>query len=404
MKVLIAVVVLTALALVGSRQAFVSSGRQSTGRMILSGCEFIVIGLLLGGGFLNVIDEITLDMLRPFVCVALGWVGFLFGLQFDRRTIRHLPHGFLAISTSVAVVTMATVIPVVWYLLGHTDMASPGKVVLATLTLAAAAACTGQTTIALIGRRNEPRSRHALTLLRSISSLDSTVGVVTFGIALSLLGDHPFGASALASTLQWLVISLCLGLLTAWVFVSLTLTRTNQSELVLYLLGIIALCSGIAFGLQLSVLFVTFLGGRLVVKHKHVRSIRGRVMDLMVRGERFLYLLLLVLAGAYWQLPTVWTVTVALAYVAARLAGKVAGGFLTTRRLARHHPIPGMVGLGLASQGGMALAIIVEYRLVVDDPTTQVVVGIGITAVIVNELMAPWLARNVVGRTAEGSP
>jgi hypothetical protein len=372
--------------------------------MIFTGSEFIIIGLLLGSGFLNLIDGVTLDRLRPFVCVALGWVGFLFGLQFDRRTVRYLPHGFLAIAVSLGVITMVAVAPPVWALLEQAAHGPSGMVVLATITLAAAAACTGQAAVALVDRRRGPRSRHVMTLLRYISSLDATVGVVVFGAALSLFGGHPFGSASFPATLQWLVVSVALGCLTAWIFVSLTLTRTSQSELVLYLLGLVALSSGIAFGLRSSVLFVTFVCGLVVANLAHVRSIRGRVMDLMVSSEHFLYLLLLVLAGAYWQLPTAWTLAAAVAYVVARLIGKVVGGYLTTRRLARQHYVPRLVGLGLASQGGMALAIIIEFRLAVDDPITQVVVGIAITAIILNELAAPWLALTVAGRAEGRSP
>jgi hypothetical protein len=124
-------------------------------------------------------------------------------------------------------------------------------------------------------------------------------------------------------------------------------------------------------------------------------------MDLMVHSERFLYLLLLVLAGAYWQLPTPWTIAAAVVYLVARLLGKVVGGIVTTRGLRREHEVPRLVGLGLASQGGMALAIIIEFRLVVDDPIARVVVGVAITAIVVNEIAAPWLASRVAGATGE---
>jgi len=395
-KILLGVVVLTALALVGSRRGFVSRRLPKSVQMFFTGSEFIVIGLLLGSDFLNVIDEVTLDRLTPFVCVALGWVGFLFGLQFDRRTIQRLPHGFLAISMTVAVVTMATVTPPIWFLLG-------GTAVLATFTLAAAAACTGQTGIALVIRRKQPRSRDVVTLLRFISSLDSMVGVIVFGVATSVLASHPVGSAGFPAALQWLVISVAIGFLTAWIFVSLTLTRTSQSELVLYLLGVIALASGVAFGFQLSVLFVNVVCGVVVANLAHVGSIRGRVMDLMAHSERFLYLLLLVLAGAYWQLPDAWTMAAAGIYVLARLVGKVIGGYFSTRGLTRQHRVPSPVGLGLVSQGGMALAIIIDFQSVARDALSQAAVGIAIAAIIANELLAPWLtiwvAENAAGDT-----
>jgi len=198
-------------------------------------------------------------------------------------------------------------------------------------------------------------------------------------------------------TLQWLVISVCLGSVTAWIFVSLSLTRTSQAELTVYLLGTIALAGGVAFALHLSALFVSFVCGLVVANLTHVGSIRGRVMTIMAHGDRFLYLLLLVLAGAYWKLPDIRVLFAALVYVGVRLVGKVAGGYLSTRGLARHQAVPPLIGLGLVSQAGMGLAIIVELRFVVDHPLVEVVMSVAILAIIINELLAPWLAIRTSG-------
>jgi hypothetical protein len=110
----------------------------------------------------------------------------------------------------------------------------------------------------------------------------------------------------------------------------------------------------------------------------------------------------IVLAGAYWKLPDTRVLIAALVYVAVRLVGKVAGGYLSTRRLARHHAVPPLIGLGLVSQAGMGLAIIVELRFMVDHPLTEAVMSVAILAIIINELLSPWLAIRTAGGV-EGS-
>jgi len=401
MKALVAVIVLTALALVGSRRAFVPGRSPFAVQSFFTGAEFIIIGLLLGSDFLNVIDDPTLELLRPFVCVILGWVGFLFGLQFDRRTVNNLPSGYVAVSAVEGVVTLATVLPVAWYLLMKSTNAAPDVIAIAAVTLAASATCTGLTALTFIEKYKRPAPLQVQNLLRFISSLDPAVGVIAAGVGLSLFAVHPFDAASFPMTLQWLVISMCLGFVTAWIFVSLTLTRTSQAELTVYLLGVIALAGGVAFALRLSALFVSFICGLVVANLTHVRSIRGRVMTIMAHGDRFLYLLLLVLAGAYWKLPDIRVLFAALVYVGVRLVGKVVGGYLSTRRLARHHAVPPLIGLGLVSQGGMGLAIIVEFRFVVDQPLTEAVMSVAILAIIINEFLAPWLAIRTAGRAGE---
>jgi hypothetical protein len=401
MKILAAVVVLTVLALVGSRRMRVRAGGPPSAHMLFGGVEFIVIGLLLGSDFINLIDEHTLDALRPFIWVALGWLAFLFGLQFDRRTVARLPHGYAGASLSTAVPTLLIVIPPACLLLVWSTQAPNSVIALAAVTLAASAACTGQAAIAVVDHRLRSRTPRATTLLRFISSLDPVVGVTVFGIVLSLLADHPVRAVGFPWALPWVAAAVCLGLLTAWFFVSLTLTRTSQAELVLYLLGVIALSSGVALGFDLSVLFINFICGITVANLAHVRSIRARLMDLMVGGERFLYLVLLVVAGASWHLPNGVLAFGAVVFLVTRLLGKTVGAFLATRRLARRQPVPPLLGLGLVSQGGMGLAIIIEYRLAEDNPMVPVVMGVAISAILVNELLAPWLVRAVAGGTED---
>ncbi|HSN53117.1 MAG TPA: hypothetical protein VLT32_00525, partial [Candidatus Sulfomarinibacteraceae bacterium] len=68
------------------------------------------------------------------------------------------------------------------------------------------------------------------------------------------------------------------------------------------------------------------------------------------------------------------------------------------------HPVPTLLGLGLASQGGMGLAIVLEYRFAATGAVAATAVGIGLTAVFVAELAAPWLVRRVAHRTLEPAP
>ena len=81
MKTLIALIVLVVLALVGSRRTFVTRRLPFGGRMVFTGSEFIIIGLLLGSGYLNLIDERALGRLQPFVCVTLGCLGMVLVYQ-----------------------------------------------------------------------------------------------------------------------------------------------------------------------------------------------------------------------------------------------------------------------------------------------------------------------------------
>ena len=110
MKILLAAVVLAVLALVGSRRVM-RRARVPLGAQLIfaTGTEFVFVGLLLGESWLGVIDGAAVRGLEPFVVVALGWIGLVFGLQFERRSLRALPPNFFTLSVVQALVTLVVV-------------------------------------------------------------------------------------------------------------------------------------------------------------------------------------------------------------------------------------------------------------------------------------------------------
>jgi len=400
-KLLIALAILGSLALLGSRRTFVARRLPLGAQLVfLTGTEFILVGVALGSGFLGLVDEAALRGLEPFVGGALGWVGFLFGLQFEGRSMRNLPRRFFAVSIVQALFTAVVVFlvfrPLLWRMLGGH---APAEMI-ALATLAAAAACTGQAGLALADRHRGGGSLRVLRLLRYTSSVDPLVGLAIFGTSLSLFASHNGHAPHFPGSLQWLVLSLGMGLLSAWIFVSLTATRTSEPELVLYLVGTLALASGSAMYFQLSTLFVCCVCGVAVANLSHRR---GRVVEAMAQGERFVYVLLLLLAGASWRFSGRVAFLLAGVYILARLAGKLGGGFLARRLVGGHYPLPRAVGLGLLSQSGMALAIVIDLQHSVQDAMSQLVLSVAILGIIVNELVGPALAVRLV-REPAGAP
>ncbi|MFC2173712.1 hypothetical protein ACFLU6_13965, partial [Acidobacteriota bacterium] len=99
MKVLAAIIILTVIAFIGARASFNRFRFPlSATHMILSGTEFLIVGMILGDQLLGILDHESLGTLTPFLSFALGWAGFLFGSQFSLRRLRALPQGYLNIA------------------------------------------------------------------------------------------------------------------------------------------------------------------------------------------------------------------------------------------------------------------------------------------------------------------
>ena len=149
---------------------------------------------------------------------------------------------------------------------------------------------------------------------------------------------------------------------------------------------------------------VTLVSGVVIA---NMRGERARLLGVLATLEKPLYLVLLLLAGALVRpVPRLASVLlVALIYAGLRGAGKVAGGIAASRLLRTPVRLPASFGLGLTSQGGMAVAMVVSFhRGFHEQPAlgwlASVVLIIVLVSILFHELLSPSLARVVLVQEA----
>jgi hypothetical protein len=360
MKFILALFVLGILALAGSRRVLFDRHVPLGARLIfLTGTEFIIVGLLLGEQYIDLIDARTLAAIEPFTALCLGWVGLMFGLQFEGRRLRSLPQSFLSISVVQACITMLVVFFTFVLLLGvWGDHQNVVLILPAAAALAAAAACSGQACLAIVQRRFPGADRKLLTLLQYVASMDALPALIVFGITTSLCVGCP-GVLGEFWGIPRLVLALCMACLMGLLLYSMAREKTSQSDLLLLILGTCAICGGIANQIGVPVLFLSMVCGIIL---GNISPLRVRMMDILIKGEKFIYFVLLVIAGAQWEVPSIWFLVLSGVYILARLVGKTVGTYAATRTMSHHVRVPALVGLGLTSQAGMALAIAIDFH------------------------------------------
>jgi len=393
LKFILAALVLASLALAGSRRVLFARRVPLGARLIfLTGTEFLVVGMLLGERFIGLIDSEALAGLSPFAAVGLGWLGLLFGLQFDYRALKTLPGSYFSASIFQSLFTLFAVFALFFVLLGHHVGRFDSHVFLAAAALGAGASCTGQPALAMIQRNFQFQDRRILSLLRYIASLDPLPAVLLFGIASCVLG----GAGEMAIPLGGagrLVFGIGIAALIGWMLVSLGWGRTSQPELLLAVLGTCAICGGVAMQLRISVLFLSVICGVIVANSSRIRF---RMTEYLAGGEKFIYILLLILAGASLNVTSAWAVLLGLVFFGSRLIAKVAGTYLATLGLRRTLDVPPRIGLGLTAQAGMAMAIAVDFQQTIKSVHGDAVLTIAVIGIIVSELVGPAAAMTVL--------
>jgi hypothetical protein len=399
LKLTVGVAILLVVALVGHRQTFTRLRLPAGARIIfLTGTEFILVGVALGDELIGLLDEATIRGLTPLFSLGLGAVGLIFGIGLDLRNILRFPLRYSGLTVIQSAFTMAVVFLPFWWVLSQLFGGAESGALLAALVLAASAGCTAQTSLAMIDHEFELRGGRVMGLLRYVSSLDAVVGLFALGLAFCLVHDEPVLGVAVLPGLQWYFLSLSLGTAMGFLLDGLTRMRCSEEELMVFVIGTVLFSSGIALYFKLSPLFINAIMGMLIA---NLPGSKDRIFGLLVRLERPFYIVFLILAGAIWRPGSAWALPLAALYLVLRFAGKLGGGFLAARSSDDAQPLPDGLGLGLMSQGGMAVAMVMNYYPLGSGAMTDVVVTIVLVGVILNELVGPSLAMRLLRRTGE---
>lgn len=394
MKLVFAAILIVVIAFVGSRLSFVHI-RLPLGvrNLFLTGIEYLLVGFLLGGAVLDLLDSETLDGLYPFVGMGLSWIGMLFGVQWEFRRLSHIPGRVFGAALVQSLITLV-VVAVPFLLLFHNLYARETELlVIGAVTLAAAASGTASSGLTLFFRNTPAPARPLMRLLTNVSNIDDLVGLTAFGLISCLAVLH-----AGASTLVWIGVSAGLGITVGLLVVALTTYRLKDDEMLLIVMGAITFSGGLALYLSLSPLLVNLIAGVIVANLARGRA-RAGIRTVLLRGEHSIYIIFLILVGAGWRIESVWLLALVPVYVLVRTLGKTLGGFVSVRLFLPGSEALSGLGLGLLSHGGMAVAIVVNLHQIHRSEVTDAVISVVLLGIIASELIAPASTRRLLRKT-----
>ncbi len=350
----------------------------------LAGAEFLLLGALLGPRATGVIDAETIALLDPFLGLGLGYVGFVFGMQFERSALRDVPGNYFVAAAAQVLAGVVILVPVLWFTLSRSGFlgAPPGP-----LALAMAAAATGTSTsfLFVLERHFRPTRSRVFPFLRFCAVFEDLLGVLLFGVAVCWLRGTAVPGGGGGAWLMWVFASVAVGALSGGLLLAVASLRLSEREVLLFLVGAVLFSGGLAAHLRLSPVLTNLLGGVLFAN----LSRRGAgYHERLLTVEKPLYVLMLVLAGALWAAPPAASAGLALLYVGVRLAGKWAGGRISVPVVLGPDRRFGGYGFGLVAQSEMAVALMVGLLALRSDPATHLGVSAVFVAILLNGLLA----------------
>jgi len=393
MKLLITIITITIIALIGSRLTFLNRKLPLGFRnIIFTGTEYIFIGVFLGKMGLNMIDPEILTSLEPFLFFGLSWIGFLFGLQFDFKSLRNLPRLFFSISAIQAFFTFLAVTPVIFFSLKTFSTLPERTVLILSFALGSASVCTAQSALAIVSNNYRFKNRKLFSLLHYIAGIDGIFALALFALTFfifPLSGNIKFN---LMHSLKWLLLAVTIGIITALIFIILSRVKFSQQEFIVFILGTVLFGGGLAMKTNNSPLLIGFICGLITA---NLCRHRLRALEIMVHSEKSIYIIILVIIGAGWKLDSNFILIITGFYFLSRILAKLAGIFAATRSFKSDFHVPWNTGLGLLSEGGFAIAIIISFSLFYPS-LSDYMVTVVIISMILNEFISPKLILSLL--------
>jgi Kef-type K+ transport system membrane component KefB len=359
---------------------------------IVSGVEYLLLGILLGPQVSGFMSAEVVQSFGPFITLALGWTGASLGMQLYLPRLLQTPAIVYRTAILESIIAFSVVTGVMIAAFSWAFDLTTAQVVLPAVTLGAIAASTASSAVPLFVETEQP---HPIVEQLQISALvGSVLAIFIFGILLCIVHvPVDIGARPLTAT-EWVAVSLGIGVVGGTLFHLFIGSEHDPDRLFIAMAGSVILGSGAAAYLRLSPLLASLLIGAILINTARNRE---ELVRLMASVEKPLYFVLLIFAGAAWRPSQYsWALPVLL-FVVVRIAAKLGAARLAVR-LERRMPELGLNwGRALLTQGPLALAIGLNYSMNDTQIVPNVVFTAAVASVLANDLFGARIIAALIG-------
>jgi Kef-type K+ transport system membrane component KefB len=361
--------------------------------LIISGAEYLLLGILLGPEVSGLFSADVVRGFAPLTSLALGWVGVLVGMQFYLPVLVRVPGVVYRVAFAESLITLTAVTTASLAVIAWAFSLPVGAAIGPALALGAVACASTPSGIEMAARALRHRGP-VVRQLQYATAIDALVGVVALGWLACWLHPAVLTAWRTPTVTEWAVITLAVGAVGGALFHLFLGDERQIDRLFVSVAGAVILASGTATYLQVSPLLASLVVGVILVNTSRNREEIGRVLS---TAERPLYFVLLIFAGASWRpsAQSAWLLPV-VAFLLVRAAAKIWGARIGTWWNGRGEELGYAWGRALIGQGGLAVALALDYLLRGGSVAPNVVFSAAIASVLLTEFAAARLVRSAL--------
>jgi hypothetical protein len=401
MQAIYAFGLLILIAFLGARFITKRSSLSPVNYFFYSGFVYIFLGLSLGPSGLDILGPRVLTGLTPLISLGLGWVGFLFGFQLETKYLKCFPRKFVSLSF-LQFLTVFFLGTSVFSLILKTFYANEQSALLYGMAAAMGLLMSLNSPTLLNMASNVMPSRGSYHYLaRFLASVSGFWGIAGLALIFSFWHYPFFESNALWKGGGFLLLSTLFPSVIGYLFHYLTKKRTSQEQMLVYLLGMVFFVSGAAFYFNLPPLYVSMVMG---ITFSNLTKIHEKLYPLLLSTEKPLYIILLILIGALWELNLDLKAMILVgSMILLRIMTNVLPMPLLSSILRFPDHLPAQFGLCFLSSGGIGVAFAVSLKLSYPLPLTDVFLSVALLGVLFMEFISPWgLKYSIFPLDAEG--
>ena len=367
---------------------------------------YILVGIILSPSLLGVISTETLENLDIMTNISLAIIAFLIGGSLHLDPIKRQGKSIAWITALQSLgawllVTLLLTFLAPFFLdltgatLSHTYF--PMAFIIGALSCATAPA-------AIMAIIHEYKASGSLTtILLTVVALDDAVAVITFAIALgvsqSIIGSVNGISFYEMLGVPFLHIAESIAIGTAFGFALIYITKLVKTPdlLLVIVFGMIMLCDGTTELLGVSSILANMVAGFVVIN-----KAKNREMFLVIeRIEAVIYAIFFVLSGLHFELSSMKTAGIlALLIIAGRCLGKYLGTAAGATIAHAPSEVRKYLGFALLPKAGVTIGLVLLAKRIYPEFGT-IMVNAVLASVIINELIAPPLARYAISKAGE---
>lgn len=359
---------------------------------LVSGAEYLLLGLLLGPEVGRVLPGSATENFSPLITLGLGWIGALAGTQLALPRLVRTPAVRYRVAVAEALGTGTFMGAVAFALLrwGAGVPLYESSIIAAALALVALpASAAGVSVVARAQATRAPVVRQ----LEVTTSLHGVLASAGLAVLFALLHATPTTLARPVVPTEWVAITIAIGVVGGTLFHIFVGDETKVDRLFISLAGAIILVSGAAAALRLSPVFAALVFGTIL---GNTPGNRAEVVAALSRVERPFYFALLIFAGASWRAPATRWLPVIAAVVVLRPLARLAAARLAARLNGMLPELGAHWGRGLIGHGGFALVLALDYYRQARMPGADLLFTAVIASLLLTDVVSARIVQSLV--------